>query len=215
MMDLEGSTSSDGTIVPETLSPAPAAEGSSLGKAGFVLVVAADTAQASAQAMLRRDGFDSHCIDEPYTAMVELLARPLVYRAVVLSLQGLYREELSIIRAVATRLPHVEVWLTHTDGRQAALAEAVRLGAVALIAEDGLHRIAEESADAAEHAKLNALAAQSANAHRQELTDTLAATREAIEDNTPISEMAGDDPILTADELRALLADPPSPEGVR
>ena len=41
------------------------------------------------------------------------------------------------------RWPHLDVWLTHTDGRASTLAEAMRLGADALLADDGqLHRTA-------------------------------------------------------------------------
>ena len=65
--------------------------------------------------------------DDPYSAMAELCQNPDGYDAVVLSLQGLHREELQIIPAIKTHLPHVEVWLTDLDGRSAALAEAMRL----------------------------------------------------------------------------------------
>jgi DNA-binding NarL/FixJ family response regulator len=92
--------------------------------------------------ILRGLGFGATEADDPYAAMAELCRRPLVYRAVILSLASLYREELSMIPAVKARFPHVEVWLAQTDGRQAALAEGMRLGADGLLAEDGLHRVA-------------------------------------------------------------------------
>ncbi len=60
----------------------------------------------------------------------------------VLSLQSVYREELSLIATVKNRLPEVEIWLTDTDGRQAAMAQAMCLGADGLLGDDGLHRVA-------------------------------------------------------------------------
>src|SRR4029079_7461695 len=81
-------------------------------------------------------------LDDPYAATVELLKRPLVYRALVVSLSSLYREELPVIATIRKRLPHVDIWLAHTEGRQAAMVEALRLGAAGLLADDGaLHRI--------------------------------------------------------------------------
>ena len=47
--------------------------------------------------------------------------------AVILSVGSLHREELAFIPGVKRRFPHLEIWLTHTDGRQSALAEAMRL----------------------------------------------------------------------------------------
>src|SRR5206468_5521173 len=46
--------------------------------------------------------------DDPYAAMAELGRRPLVYRAMILSLNGLYREELPLVRAVKRHWPHIE-----------------------------------------------------------------------------------------------------------
>jgi len=71
-----------------------------------------------------------------------LSRRPQTYGAMVLSLQSVYREELSLIATVKVRFPQVEIWLTDTDGRQASLADAMRLGADGLLGNDGLHRVA-------------------------------------------------------------------------
>src|SRR4051812_20514434 len=109
---------------------------------GSALLVAGPGNRARPLEVLRGLGFAATESDDPYAAMAELCRRPLVYRAIILSLASLYREELSIVPAIKGRFPHVEVWLAHTDGRQAALAEAMRLGADGLLAEDGLHRIA-------------------------------------------------------------------------
>src|SRR5687768_14765697 len=107
--------------------------------AGHALIVGAETLRATTRKALVAMAYEVDERDDPYAAMLELCRRPLVYRAMVLSLQGLYRDELSIISTVRRRFPHVSIWLTHTDGRQAALAEAMRLGAEALVDDDGIH----------------------------------------------------------------------------
>jgi hypothetical protein len=73
--------------------------------------------------------------------MSALCRRPSTYGAFILSLRGVFREELTLIETVKGRFPHVEVWLTDIDGRQSALAEAMRLGAAGLLGADGLHRV--------------------------------------------------------------------------
>ena len=110
---------------------------------GQALALVASASATDLTEELTRLGYRVTAIDDPYAAMVELLDRPLVYRALVVSLPALYREELSIIRAVRSRLPHVDVLLDHTDGRHAALAEAMRLGATGLLSEEAIHRLAD------------------------------------------------------------------------
>src|SRR4051812_18771655 len=113
---------------------------------GRALLVANPSSRAQPLTALQRLGYSCAEADEPYTGMLELCRNPLAYRALVLSLASLFKEELSFIESVKRRFPHIEVWLTQTDGRQASLAEAMRLGADGLLAEDGLHRIAITSA---------------------------------------------------------------------
>jgi hypothetical protein len=96
--------------------------------------------------LLQRLGFTCAEADDPYAAMAELCARPLAYNAMIISLNCLYKEELQIIKAAKTRFPHIEIWLAHTDGRQAAMVEGVRLGADGILADDGLHRLADSTA---------------------------------------------------------------------
>src|SRR3954452_13570134 len=102
---------------------------------GQALLVAGPGNRAQPLDVLRGLGYAATESDAPYAAMAELCRRPLVYRAIILSLASLYREELSVVTAIKARYPHVEIWLAHTDGRQAALAEAMRLGADGLLAE--------------------------------------------------------------------------------
>ena len=147
-------------------------------------------------------------LDDPYTAMAELARRPLVYWAMVLSLNSMYREELAIIGAVKRRWPHIEVWLTNTDGRAAAMAEAMRLGADGLLLPDGFHRSAISGVASA--------AADSAPLVRPgpPLKPAASAPPVSPAPNPQPNEYAETDsetgePILSAEELRALLQDPP------
>lgn len=155
---------------------------------GQALLVAAPGNRARPLETLHDLGFSATEADDPYAAMTELCRRPLVYRAVILSLANLYREELAILPAIRSRFPHVELWLAHTDGRQAALAEAMRLGADGLLSEEGLHRLASPPPG---------------HAMPAEPVDEAHGESASPEDDAHERHAPG--PILTADELRALL----------
>jgi hypothetical protein len=157
---------------------------------GRALLVASPGSRAHPLGILREVGVETTEVDDPYAAITELCRRPLVYRAVILSLASLYREELSIVSTIKARFPHVEVWLAHTDGRQAALAEAMRLGADGLLAEDGLHRVANPAP----------VSPQPTPADPAET-----ATHAEHEETAHEEQANATDPVLSADELRALL----------
>jgi DNA-binding NarL/FixJ family response regulator len=161
---------------------------------GRALIVASPSSRAQPAAVLQRLGYTCAELDDPYAAMLELCRRPLVYRAVILSLTSLYKEELAIVQTVKQRFPHVEVWLTQTDGRQASLAESMRLGADGLLSEDGLHRIAITAA--AESSTPPAPVIQQ--------------PEESEDDEQMDSDMSIGEPVLTAEELRALLQEQPA-----
>ena len=165
-------------------------------------------------ALLQRLGFTCAETDDPYHAMLELARRPMVYRAMILSLVGLYKEELLVVQAVKRRFPHVDVWLTHIEGRQASLAEAMRLGADGLLADDGLHRTGAgafpvETVETPLHAPINlpAAAGPAAAAPTHEAAPP-PAPREVEFDHSDEANIA--EPVLTADELRALLQEQPA-----
>ena len=152
---------------------------------------------------LQRLGYETTEYDDPYAAMYETCQRPQVYRAVILSLAGLYREELGIISAIKRQYPRVEVWLTHIEGRQAALAEAMRLGADGLLADDGLHRMALTGAAAPASADSPAQTTVHAPDSDQMTIEP------AMEHDADEPGLAPQEPLLSADELRALLAEQP------
>jgi DNA-binding NarL/FixJ family response regulator len=161
---------------------------------GRALIVASPSSRSQPAASLQRLGYTCVEVDDPYSAMLELCRRPLVYRAIILSLTSLYKEELAVVQTVKQRFPHIEVWLTQTDGRQASLAESMRLGADGLLSDDGLHRIAITAA--ADSSALSPIAVVHSNEPEEEMD----------------SDMGIGEPVLTADELRALLQEQPTVE---
>jgi DNA-binding NarL/FixJ family response regulator len=158
--------------------------------AGQAMVIAGASSRQQPVQALERLGYSCAEADDPYSAMIEICRKPLAYRAVILGLNSLFREELAIVAAIKQRFGHIEVWLTQTDGRQSSLAEAMRLGADGLLGEDGLHRVAVMPAVEPVAAAVTTIEEESAPEEPAEL---------------PMSE-----PVLTADELRALLQEAPA-----
>ncbi len=163
---------------------------------------------------LTRHGFQCVAKDDPYAAMAELSRRPLAYRAIVISLQSIYHEELNFIAAVKRRWPYLEMWLTHTDGRAAALADAMRLGAVGLLAEDGQwHRTAITSTPAMGIApSAGGDAARGLTTVSPPIAEAANASDEAPGETADVLYMDENtgEPVLSAEELRALLQEPPA-----
>lgn len=162
---------------------------------GRALIIGTPGGRQAPLGVLQRLGFSCAEAEDPYRGMAELCRRPLQFRAVILSLNSLYREELTLISAIKRRFPHLEIWLTQIEGRQAALAEAMRLGADGLLSEEGLHRTATGHPAPPEPAEPAEMAAPppAAPPTPQPEVDDGGATGE---------------PLLTADELRALLQEP-------
>jgi len=160
---------------------------------GRAIVVGSAGCRGAAVQTLRSLGYQTIEADDPYSAAAELSRRSMTYRAMILCLNSLYREELSFIASTKHRYPHIDIWLSQTDGRAAALAEALRLGADGLLSDDGPHRFAmTESTGPVEKT----------SAPQPKPTPMVKVFAEA-----PIA-----DPVLTADELRALLQEPARPE---
>jgi hypothetical protein len=164
-----------------------------------VLIIANPTLQTQPMHLMQQLGFECLAAPDPYAAMAELCVNGPAYRGVVISLQSLYREEIALIGTIKRRFMNLELWLTHTDGRQAAMAEAMRLGADGLIAEDGLHRIA--ATPATESLSVPKLPSESI---------VLPQISQAPSETSETDEPSMSEPVLTADELRALLQEQPS-----
>src|SRR3954463_5896346 len=94
---------------------------------GRAIVVGSAGCRDSAVQTLRGLGYQTIGADDPYSAAMELARRSMTYRAMILCLNSLYREELAFIASIKRRYPHIDIWLSQTDGRAAALAEALRL----------------------------------------------------------------------------------------
>lgn len=202
--------------------------------AGHALVICVPASLDALSSELRTLGYDVNGVDNPFTAIVELLDRPLVYRSVVLSLPAVYREELSLIKTIRARLPHIDVLLAHTDGRASAMAEAMRLGATGLLGEDAVHRLSDVEPPPADPRTMDLRAVDlravvpSANpgaipsALSGSLSAALPAAGPLVQHGTPATgsnafdaELSDEDlndlePILTAEELRALLQEQPT-----
>jgi hypothetical protein len=171
--------------------------------APHALLVATAAARPPIVQLLTAMGFECGGAEDPYSAMAELCRRPLVYRTLVIGLGGVYREELAMIAAIKRRLPHLDVLLAQTDGRQAALADALRLGADGLVDDDGIHRLAEI-------AESRTTPPTSRPIERPPVREPLPAAAPESESTfaDPVDEPHPHEPVLTAEELRALLQDP-------
>jgi len=161
---------------------------------GRAIVVGNAGCRGSVVQTLRGLGYQSTEADDPYSAAAELSRRSMTYRAMILCLNSLYREELSFVASIKHRYPHIDIWLSQTDGRAAALAEALRLGADGLLSDDGPHRFAISENT------------QAPNPPSQTAPQPHPKVSVKVFAEAPIA-----DPVLTADELRALLQEPARP----
>jgi hypothetical protein len=158
------------------------------------MIVGAAPCRAQALGVMQGLGYDCAEVEDVYGAMLELSRRPLVYRSMILALPSIFREELGIIAVIKKRFPHVDIYLSAIEGRQSALAEAMRLGADGLVADDGLHRTV---APVKPGAAAVDTAPQEAEADRTSPADSVGVEQE--DDSA--------EPVLTAEELAALLED--------
>lgn len=177
---------------------------------GRALLIGNAVARPQVAEGLVRLGYTCGEADDPYIGMAELCRRPLAYQAVILSLASLYREELAMIRALKRRFPHLEVWLAHTDGRPAALAEAMRLGADGLLDAEGLHRIAIGGMTMDDAPAAQPRTAVPILSEPVRLAPPPEAERRELAHPADEPEPAADEPLLSAEELKALLQEQPS-----
>ena len=114
---------------------------------GQALAVATASSAQQLKQGLAQVGYACQVVNDPYSAALELLRRPLAFRALVLSLLAVYPEELSLIELVRRRFRHLEVIVADTHGRERSEAEAIRLGADAVLDDQRLHRVARAAAN--------------------------------------------------------------------
>ena len=150
---------------------------------GRALMVGKHVSACDASA-LRELGLEVELMGDPYAAMAELASRPLAYRALVLSLAAIFPEELAIVNVVKKRYPHVKIMAGDTAGRPALLAEVKKLGVEQIVVQSEMPATASLSKDKIE------------------------TPAEINENDEQLRQPAGE-PVLTAEELRALLEDQP------
>jgi hypothetical protein len=172
---------------------------------GTALVVANDACREFPIGVLEQLGYQCAATGSPYEAMAELSRNSGMYQSLILSLQSLYREELAVIPAAKRHVPGLEVWVCQTDGRAATLAEALNLGADGLLSEEGLHRFAAVKKDEAAQAAPPPVAVPApAPPAAQSLASRSEGRGYVVE-----SGESDSGPLLSAEELRALLQDHP------
>jgi hypothetical protein len=200
--------------------------------AGRVLLVGSESCRAGLLGMLGESGFSCGESENPYSGILELVKNAGNYSAVLLCLNSIFREELPLIAAVKKRWPNMDVWLAQTESRQSAMNEALNFGADGLFNEKGLHRIAPVAksveANVAKPARTKAesspklpgaaVAAKSVVPvkSKRNSSGNIPAKKSGKTDNKQVVSVdpakyvddSSGDPILTADELRALLTDP-------
>ena len=174
--------------------------------------------------MLGLQGYACDEADDPYTAMAELCRQPGAYVAVILSLTGIYKEELAVIRTIKTRFPQMDVWLAQTDGRHGAMIEAIGLGADGLLSNDGLHLIGMPAGMSEPALAAGTVASIKRNGQRtgdSSLVDAMPDVKRpgsngsGHHNGTPVRSTyqqdldAATEPVLSAEELRALLEEQP------
>lgn len=170
--------------------------------AGHALLICLPRSEEGLKAQMMELGFDVSTVDNPYAALVELLDRPLVYRSIVISLAATYREELSLIKTIRNKLPQIDVLVAHLDGRAAAMAEALRMGATGILDDKDVHRLPDTAATTPPNTPAPIVAPVSVPTSEAESADAL-----PEEDSNEL------EPLLTADELRALLQEQPTLPG--
>lgn len=166
---------------------------------GTTLLIASLSARPAVMALIEPMHFSCEAVDNVYAAMVRLCRCKSGFGSLILSLSSCYREELAFVSSVKKRFPAVEIWLTQIDGRHAALIEAMRLGADGLLSEDGLHRIGVQTpVEPAVVRRVNPTAEES-------VTTIESSSLDGFYDH----DLAMGEPVLSADELRALLHEQP------
>jgi hypothetical protein len=176
---------------------------------GRSLLIGGPAAGPEPLATLRRLGYTCVEVDDPYSAMAMLAVQPLSFSSIVLSLNTLFKDELQLIAVVKKRFPNIEIWVARFEGRQAVVEEAMRLGADGFLNGDGLYGRPSRAAPAQPSRPQPPAAQTPRPAATQPASAAAADTADAL-GSSQASDYSFSEPILSADELRALLDDPPT-----
>ncbi|HET6252336.1 MAG TPA: response regulator [Tepidisphaeraceae bacterium] len=188
---------------------------------GRAMLVGNPASRADSLSILTGLGYACAEADDVYSAFADLCRSADACNAVILSLASLYKEELQAIVTIKRRFPQMEVWLAQAEGRHAAMIEAIRLGADGLLAEDGLHRIGmptpgnatgegpwpdpgDSAGDPQEKPHPSRPARSNGSSRRRNIPVEDRDDRDEFELDLPVGE-----PVLSAEELRALLQEEP------
>ncbi|HEY1685967.1 MAG TPA: hypothetical protein VGG19_14475 [Tepidisphaeraceae bacterium] len=148
---------------------------------GRALLIGKRAAAEDAE-LLAQQGLQVELSHDPYAAVAELSSRPLVYRAVVVPMPQIFPEELSFIRVVKRRFPHVQVIASEVPERK--LEEMRKLGVDAILLDTEIRVLTPAAPPKVE--------------------PQIAPVQKSVSVNDS-------QPVLTAEELRALLSDGPFP----
>jgi hypothetical protein len=189
-------------------------------RSGGLLCVGADDATARSIALLVQATPATY--GDPYAAMCAIASSPAKWQMVVLDLQQLYDGELAIIPAIRTTANHCRVVVAHADGRPAMLARAIRLGIDGLLTGGKIEWLTTMQAAMSPPVAERAItppqdsppptpeAASPATSHalqHDHIDQTDHADQADQAELRSVADIYQDEPLLTADELKALLSD--------
>lgn len=178
-----------------------------------VAVIGSGEVLARVLGQLHRLGAECVVLDDPYQAVAALTQRPGAYPAAVFVLPSIYPDELPAISAILKHSPGTRVVVAAAEQQVSSLAAALRLGASGVLTEHGIEAFAGQ--DAPPFSPTNSTpSTQPSTALPPENEESTLATADDAHHPTahqPHDDHHSDyeptDPILTADELHALLHD--------
>lgn len=180
-----------------------------------VAVIGAGEVLPRVLGQLHRLGAACVVLDDPYRAIAEMARRPGSYPVAVFVLPSIYPNELPAIAAILRHSPGTRVVLAAAEQQVALLAAALRLGASGVVTEEGIESFGTSEREPAPPPSIvparPPAVMHAPPARVVEAKPPSPALQEEVEAEEPEPEHEQDmdvqDPILTADELHALLHD--------
>lgn len=200
---------------PGRLAPAGHGSGGAFALSGArVAVVGSGEVLARVLGQLHTMGAGCIALEDPYRAAADIARRHDRYDAVVIALPCLYAEELPLIATLRRLAPTARIILAAADQHVSMLAAAMRFGASAVLTAQGIELLA-----ASESLEPNpAVAGQSSTplspraaeveTQREPEAEPVAEADQATDDEDAFN---GGHPLLSAEELHALLHDEGEP----